>query len=70
MSKTADLDKTIDSLNEWLSAAKNTKDKLQIADRLIRALSLKYKHDTEGKGSRFTMPLEPTAPNGEATHAD
>jgi hypothetical protein len=69
MSKTDDLDKTIDQLNEWLACAKSTKDKLQIADRLIRALSLKYKHDTEGKGAKFTMPLEPPATNGEA-HAD
>jgi hypothetical protein len=67
MSKTADLDTAIDTIQGWLSSAKTQKDKLAIADRLIRALALKYKHDTEGKGGKFQVPSEP-ATNG-AAHA-
>jgi len=66
--KTADLDAAIGTIQGWLEVAKTQKDKLAIADRLIRALALKYKHDTEGKGGRFQIPSTPEATNG-AAHA-
>jgi len=61
VSKTEDLDKTISTLNDWLAEAKNPKDRLAITDRLIRALSLKYKHSDEGKGGKFNVPSTPGA---------
>lgn len=54
MSKTVDIDKTIELLNEMLSAEGLTlKEKLSITDRLARFFALKYKHSDEGKGGKF-----------------
>lgn len=66
MSKTGDLDRTITTLNGWLESAKTQKEKLAVADRLIRALALKYKHSDEGKGGKFTP--QPDAPTNGAAH--
>jgi hypothetical protein len=63
MSKTADLDRTIELLNGMLSSAESVKEKLQITDRLLRAHGLKYKHDSEGKGAKFGA-LEKGTDNG------
>jgi len=54
-SATTDLDKTIESLNKWLTDAKNAsyKERMAITDRLLKALALKYKHTDEGKGGKF-----------------
>lgn len=68
MSKTADLDRTIASLNDWMDSEKTAKGRLAVADRLIRALALKYKHSDEGKGGKFNIPPSPEATNG-AAHA-
>lgn len=65
MSKTADLDRTIKSLNDWMDGEKTAKGRLAVADRLIRALALKYKHSDDGKGGKFNVPSEP-ATNGAA----
>ena len=51
--KTDGLDKTIELLNSMLETAETVKEKLQIADRLLRAYSLLYKHSDEGKGGKF-----------------
>jgi hypothetical protein len=59
MSKTEDLDATISALQQWLAAAQDHKERLQITDRLIRALSLKYKVTDEGKGTKFGAPAQP-----------
>lgn len=59
MSKTADLDKTIDLLNGMLEAASSIKEKLSVTDRLARFYALKYKHSDEGKGGKFA-PQEPS----------
>lgn len=67
MSKTADLDRTIDTLNTWLENEKTAKGRLAVTDRLIRALALKYKHSDDGKGGKFHQTPEPAATNG-ATH--
>jgi hypothetical protein len=48
------LDKTIQLLNGMLEATETTKEKLQIADRLLRAYSLLYKHVDSGKGEKFS----------------
>jgi hypothetical protein len=57
-----DLDATIVLLKKWLmdaSAEKNKdkaisfKEKLQITDRLLKALALKYKNTDDGKGAKF-----------------
>ena len=56
-----DLDATIMMLKKWLADAgtKENKDKisfkerLQITDRLLKALALKYKNTDDGKGSKF-----------------
>jgi hypothetical protein len=67
MSKTADLDATITTLQGWLETEKTQKGKLAVADRLIRALALKYKHSDDGKGGKFAPQPEPVT-NG-ASHA-
>jgi hypothetical protein len=56
--KTEGLDQTIALLNGMLETAATVKEKLQIADRLLRAYSLLYKHSDEGKGGKFAS-LDP-----------
>jgi len=62
VSKTAELDETIAVLNTLLAAAVKPKDKLLIADRLIRAYSLKLKFSDEGKGGKFAAPEQSDGP--------
>jgi hypothetical protein len=51
--KTDDLDATIALLNTMLEAAKSTKEKLSITDRLLKCYGLKAKFSDEGKGGKF-----------------
>ena len=54
MSKTEDIDKTIELLNGMLEKeATSLKEKLSVTDRLARFYALKYKHSDEGKGGKF-----------------
>lgn len=59
-SKTEGLDKTIELLNGMLETSATTKEKLSIADRLLRAYSLQLKHTDEGKGTKFSEPSPST----------
>lgn len=67
MSKTADLDQTIATLQGYLETEKTAKGRLAVTDRLLRAFALKYKHSDDGKGGKFNLS-EPAATNG-AAHA-
>ena len=58
--KTEGLDKTIELLNGMLESAKDTKEKLQITDRLLRCYSLQLKHADDGKGGKFAELESPT----------
>ena len=62
MSKTEDLDRTIEMLNEQLGKSKALKDRLSITDRLTRLYSLKLKYNDSGKGGKFSLPSQ--SPNG------
>jgi hypothetical protein len=64
VSGTPDLDETIALLNGMLGSAPTLKEKLQVTDRLARFMALKYKHGTEGKGSKFTSPDNKGTENG------
>lgn len=68
MSKTDDLDRTIKSLNDWMDGERTAKGRLAVADRLIRALALKYKHSDEGKGGKFNLTPDPPAATNGAPH--
>jgi hypothetical protein len=57
--KTDDLDATIALLNTMLEAAKSTKEKLSITDRLLKCYSLRYKHEDTGKGGKFSELGQP-----------
>jgi hypothetical protein len=58
MSRTADLDKTIELLNTMLEQAQTLKEKLSVTDRLARFYGLKYKHSDEGRGGKFAPQTE------------
>lgn len=59
MSKTSDLDKTIELLNSMLESAATLKEKLSVTDRLARFYALKYKHSDESKGGKFLPTKSP-----------
>lgn len=50
---TDQLDKAIGLLNRWLENEQDPKQRLQITDRLLKALAMKYKMSDPGKGSKF-----------------
>ena len=57
MSKMEGIERTIELLNGMLAEKElSLKDRLAIADRLLRAQSLKLKHADEGHGSKFDPP--------------
>lgn len=64
MSKTPDVDEAISKLQTKLDETQDTKAYLQIMDRLYKLFSLKYKYGAEGKGSKFTRPVQPAKPPG------
>lgn len=64
MSKTLDIDKTIDLLNGMLEKAESLKEKLSVTDRLARFYALKYKHSDEGKGGKFAPQEQSGHDNG------
>jgi hypothetical protein len=67
MSKTEEIDKTIESLNAELAKPKlSLKNRLAITDRLTRLYSLKLKHSDDGKGGKFALP----SPSTGADHAN
>ena len=72
MSKTEEIDKTIEMLNDQLGRSKALKDRLAITDRLTRLYSLKLKHADDGKGGKFNLPAVPLSSpstNGATSHA-